>query len=58
MDRPIFAEPAIEAIFNASGGVFRKIDALAHNALSAGAAARARIVDADHVLTAAQEIRA
>lgn len=57
-DRPIFSEPAIEAIFSASGGVFRKIDALAHNALSAGAAARARIVDAEHVLTAAEEIRA
>lgn len=57
-DRPIFSEPAIEAIFSASGGVFRKVDALAHNALSAGASARARIVDADHVLTAAEEIRA
>lgn len=57
VDRPLFSEPATEAIFNASGGVFRKIDALAHNALSAGAAARARIVDADHVLLAAEEIR-
>lgn len=57
IDRPLFSEPATEAIFNASGGVFRKIDALAHNALSAGAAARARIVDADHVLIAAEEIR-
>jgi type II secretory pathway predicted ATPase ExeA len=57
VDRAVFSEPAIEALFNASGGVFRRIDALAHNALSAGAVARARIVDADHVLTAAEEIR-
>lgn len=58
VDRPVFSEPAIEAIFNASQGVLRRIDAVAHNALNAGAAARARIVDADHVLTAAEELRA
>lgn len=57
-DRPVFSEPAIEAIFNASQGVFRRIDALAHHALTAGAGARARIVDADHVVTAAEETRA
>jgi len=58
LDRPVFSEPAIEAIFNASQGVFRRIDGLSHHALTAGAAARARIVDADHVLSAAEEIRA
>jgi type II secretory pathway predicted ATPase ExeA len=58
VDRPLFSEPAIEAIFNASQGVFRRIDGVAHHALAAGAAARARIVDADHVVSAAEEIRA
>jgi type II secretory pathway predicted ATPase ExeA len=58
VDRPVFSEPAIEALFNASQGVFRRIDALAHNALGAAAAARARIVDADHVVSAAEELRA
>lgn len=58
VDRPVFAEPAIEAIFNASQGVFRRIDALAHHALTASATARARIVDADHVVSAAEELRA
>ena len=58
LDRPVFSEPAIEALFNASQGVFRKIDGIAHNALAAAAAARARIVDADHVVLAAEELRA
>lgn len=58
VDRPIFSEPAIEAIFNTSQGVLRRIDGVAHNALNAGAAARARIIDADHILTAAEELRA
>lgn len=58
VDRPLFAEPAIEAVYGASQGVFRKIDGLAHNALAAAAAARARIVDADHVVKAAEEVRA
>jgi general secretion pathway protein A len=58
VDRPVFSEPAIEALFNASQGVFRKIDAVAHEALLAAAGARARIVDADHVVRAAEELRA
>lgn len=58
VDRPLFSEPAIEAVFNASQGVFRRIDAVAHHALAAGAAARARIVDADQVVKAAEELRA
>lgn len=58
VDRPVFSEPAIEAVFNASQGVLRKIDGLAHHALTAGAAARARIIDADHVVAAGEELRA
>lgn len=57
VDRPVFSEPAIEALYNASHGVFRKIDLLAHQSLNAGAAARARIVDENHVLEAAEEVR-
>lgn len=58
VDRPLFSEPAVEAVFNASQGVFRRIDTLAHHALAAGAAGRARSVDADHVVQAAEEMRA
>jgi type II secretory pathway predicted ATPase ExeA len=57
-DRPIFSEPGFEAMFGASQGVFRRIDVLAHNALAVAASANARIVDADHVLRAAEEVRA
>jgi hypothetical protein len=45
-------------VYGASQGVLRKIDALAHHALAAAASARARIVDADHVVKAAEEVRA
>ena len=58
VDRPVFSEPAIEALFKASQAGFCRIDALAHNALGAAAAARARIVDADNVVSAAAELRA
>jgi type II secretory pathway predicted ATPase ExeA len=57
LDRPLFAEPAIEALFNTSQGVMRRIDTLAHHALCAAAAQRARLVDADHVVKAAEEAR-
>jgi general secretion pathway protein A len=57
LDRPLFSDPAVEAIFNAAQGVMRRIDALAHHALGAAATARARIVDAEHVLQAAEEMR-
>ena len=32
VDRPLFSEPAVEAVFSSSQGVFRRIDALAHHA--------------------------
>lgn len=57
LDRPLFADPAVEAVYNASQGVMRRIDAVAHHALAAAAAAKARIVDADHVVRAAEEVR-
>ncbi len=58
LERPLFSEPALEALFSASGGLMRHIDSLAHHALAAAASLRARIVDPDHVLRAAEEIRA
>lgn len=58
LDHAVFSEPAIEALFSASGGLMRHLDTLAHHALAAAATLRARIVDPDHVLRAAEEIRA
>src|SRR5262249_49319341 len=56
-DRPLFTDPAVEALFNASQGVMRRIDALAHHALAAPATPRARLIEPDHVLKAAEELR-
>lgn len=55
--RPLFCQPAVEALFNVSQGIMRRIDTLAHNALAVAATRKAQIVDADHVLQAAQEMR-
>jgi len=55
--RPLFCQPAIEAIFSASQGIMRRIDTLAHHSLAVAATKKAQIVDADHVLQAAQEMR-
>lgn len=57
VDRPLFTDPALEALFGASGGIMRRIDVLAHHALLAAAAARARLVDTEHVARAAEEVR-
>lgn len=57
LDRPLFSEPAIEALFNASQGVMRRIDTLAHHALAAAATARAKLIEPDHVIDAAEETR-
>ena len=58
VDRPLFAQPALEALFAASSGLMRHIDDIAHHALAAAALARARLVEPDHVLRAAEETRA
>lgn len=58
VDRPLFTDPALEALFTASGGFMRHIDTLAHHALAATALQRARLVDAEHVVKAAEETRA
>jgi type II secretory pathway predicted ATPase ExeA len=57
LDRPLFTEPAVEALFNASQGIMRRIDALAHHALAVAATCRARLIEPDHVQKAAEELR-
>jgi type II secretory pathway predicted ATPase ExeA len=51
----LFEPQAIEAIFQATNGVPRRINALAHNALIAAAAAKSKMVSATHVEAARGE---
>ncbi len=53
----LFEEPACEAIFHATGGLPRKIDRIAHFALSAAALDGNRAVTAEHVEAALGEVR-
>lgn len=55
--RPLMTEPAIEALFNASQGIMRRIDSLAHHALALAATDNQRLVEPDHVIKAAEETR-
>lgn len=57
LDRPLFTETAYEALFNSSQGVMRRLDALAHHALAVTATKRAKLVEPEHVLLAAEELR-
>jgi len=58
LDRPLFTTPALEALFQASQGVMRRIDTLAHYALAAAATQKSASIEPDHVLQAAEETRA
>lgn len=58
VSHPLFSETAVEALFNASQGVMRRIDALAHHALAVAATQGARLVEPEQVLHAAEELRA
>jgi general secretion pathway protein A len=58
LNRPLFTSPAQEALFDASQGVMRRIDTLAHHALAAAASSRAKLVEPEHVVEAAEELRA
>jgi type II secretory pathway predicted ATPase ExeA len=53
---PLFEPAAIEAIFQATGGLPRKVNGLAHHALMAAALARAKSVTAEHVEAALPEV--
>ena len=53
---PLIEPAAEEAIFQATSGLPRKVNGLAHHALMAAALARARSVSADHVQAALPEV--
>jgi type II secretory pathway predicted ATPase ExeA len=53
---PLFSEPAIEAIYQASKGIPRKVNLLAQTSLMACATKKSQIIDADHVREADTEI--
>jgi general secretion pathway protein A len=52
---PLFEAAALHAIYQATGGLPRKVNLLAHHALIAGALGRAAAVTAEHVQAAMQE---
>ena len=54
---PLFEPPAIEALFQASRGLPRPVNRIAHYALSAAALAKARTVDETHLQNAIDELR-
>ena len=54
---PLFGPPAVEALFQAFRGLPRRINRIAHYALSAAAIARQRTVDAEHMRHAIDELR-
>lgn len=52
---PLFEPAAVEAIFQATQGLPRKVNLLAHHALLAAAVAKAKTASVDHIQTALQE---
>jgi type II secretory pathway predicted ATPase ExeA len=52
----LFEPAAYEALFQATGGLPRKLNLLAHHALLAGALAHARTISAEHVQAALPEV--
>ena len=55
-EMPLFDEAAVEAVFQATNGLPRRVNRLAHHALNAAAAAKAKTVEAEHVETALPEV--
>lgn len=53
---PLFEPAALEALYQATSGLPRKVNLLAHHALTASALARAKVVTADHVQAALPEV--
>jgi len=53
---PLFEGPALEAIFQATNGLPRKVNLLAHHSLTAAAIGKARAVTAEHVQAALPEV--
>ena len=54
--RPLYSEPAIEALARLSKGLPRRLGLLAHHALFAAAVTKAKIVDAEHIQMASKEV--
>lgn len=53
---PLFEAPSVEAIFQASNALPRRVNLLAHHALFAAAIARAKTVTTEHIQAALQEV--
>jgi general secretion pathway protein A len=53
---PLFEPPALEALFQATQGMPRKVNLLAHYALSAAALAKAKTVTAEHLHAALEDL--
>ena len=53
---PLFEPPTVEAIFQASSGLPRKANNLAHHSLFAAAIAKAKTVTTEHLAAALQEL--
>jgi type II secretory pathway predicted ATPase ExeA len=55
-EMPLFEPAALEAVFQATSGLPRKVNLLAHHALMAAALARAKAVSIEHVQAALPEV--
>jgi general secretion pathway protein A len=55
-EQPVFEPAAIEAIFQATNGLPRRVNGLAHHALLAAALGKSKTVNADHVQAALPEV--
>jgi len=53
---PLFEPPAVEALFQATQGMPRKVNRLAHYALTSAAIDKDRTVNAEHVQAAREEV--
>lgn len=53
---PLFEPPAVEALFQATQGMPRKLNRLAHYALTSAAIAKSKQVTAEHVQAAREEV--
>ena len=54
---PLFEPAAIEALYQATQGLPRKVNRVAHYALSAAALAKARLITAEHLQCAVEEVQ-
>ena len=52
----LFEHPALEAIFQATNGLPRIVNLLAHLSLNVAALQQAKAVSAEHILTAVEEM--